>query len=175
MSSDERRRLQASLDRIDVLSSAVDRLTDAAGRAAARELLELVLDLHGLALARVVALVAAAEGGTELVEQMAADQQVRAVLLLHGLHPEPLEERVERAIERAQPELGGTGCRVSLIEVRAAVARLRIAGADHLAAIGASQLRQQIEAALIDAAPDLDGIVIEGLDAGAEQAALAAG
>ena len=37
-------------------------------------------------------------------------------------------------------------------------------------------LRQQIEAAIVDEAPDLDEIVIGGLeDAGVERAALAAG
>lgn len=62
-----------------------------------------------------------------------------------------------------------------LVEVRAATARLRVEGALRLEAPCALQLRRQIEAALIDEAPDLDGIVIEGLDVGAEQAALAAG
>lgn len=175
MSDDERPRLQEALARIDALVSALDRIADAGARDAARELLELILDLHGLALARAMAIVTSAEDGKELAERLAREEQVRAVLLLHGLHPEPLEERVRKAVEHLRPALESLGCRMRLVEVRAATARLRVEGALRLEAPRVLQLRQQIEAALIDEAPDLNGIVIEGFDVGAEQAALAAG
>ncbi len=175
MSDDERPRLREALDRIDALVSALDRVADAGARDAARELLELVLDLHGLALARAMAIVTSAEGGKELAGRLAQEEQVRAVLLLHGLHPEPFEERVRKAVERLRPELENLGYRMRLVEVRAATAQLRVEGALCLEAPRALQLRRQIEAVLIDEAPDLDDIVIEGLDVGAEQAALAAG
>ena len=54
--------------------------------------------------------------------------------------------------------------------------RLRLDGAQGPEGLRALGLRQQIEAAIIDAAPDIDDIVIEGLeDAEIERAALAAG
>lgn len=176
MSDDERPRLEEALHRIDTLASALDQVADVGARAAARELLQLVLDLHGLALARSLAIIASAENGRELVDRLAEDEQVRAALLLHGLHPEPIEERVGKAIERLQPQLGMLGCRVRLIKVGAGTVRLRLEGAHGPEGLRALGLRQQIEAAIIDEAPDLDDIVIEGLeDAGVEQAALAAG
>ena len=135
-----------------------------------------MLDLHGLALARTLAIVAAAENGRSLVECLARDEQVRAALLLHGLHPEPIEERVQRAVERLEPELGVLGFRVRVVAVGAAMVRLRLTGAHGPEGSRAMGLRQQIEAAIIDEAPDLDEIVIEGLeDAGVERAVLAAG
>lgn len=175
MSDDERPRLREALARIDALVSALDRVADAGARDAARELLELVLDLHGLALARAMAIVTSAEDGEELAERLAQDEQVRAVLLLHGLHPEPCEERVRKAVERLRPELESLGCRMRLVELKAATARLRVEGTLYLEASRALQLRRQIEAALVNEAPDLDGVLIEGLDVGAEQAALATG
>ena len=176
MSGDERPRLEEALSRIDALASALDQVADASAREAAREVLQLVLDLHGLALARALAIVASAEEGRALVERLAQDERVRAALLLHGLHPEPIEERVQRAVERLQPELGVLGFRVHVVAVAAAVARLRVDAAHGPEGSRAMGLRQQIEAAIIDEAPDLDEIVIEGLaDAGVEQAALAAG
>lgn len=39
-----------------------------------RELLELVLDLHGLALARAMAIVTSVEDGKELAERLARDE-----------------------------------------------------------------------------------------------------
>ena len=52
----------------------------------ARELVALVLELHGLGLARLMAILAPAQGGA-LVERLIQDEHVRAMLLLHGLHP----------------------------------------------------------------------------------------
>jgi hypothetical protein len=111
-----------------------------------------------------------------LVERLAQDEQVRAALLLHGLHPEPIEERVQRAVARLQSELGIVGFRVRVVAVGAAMVRLRLDGAHGPEVSRALGLRQQIEAAIIDEAPDLDDIVIEGLeDVGVERAALSAG
>ncbi len=176
MSDDERPRLEEALSRIDALVSALDQIADSSAREAAREVLELVLDLHGLALARTLAIVASAEDGRALVERLAQDEQVRAALLLHGLHPDPIEERVQKAVERLQPELGVLGFRVRVVAVGAAIVRLRVDGAHGPEFSRAVGLRQQIEAAIVDEAPDLNEIVIEGLaDAGIERAALAAG
>ena len=176
MSDDERPRLEEALSRIDALATALDQVADGRAREAAREVLQLVLDLHGLAFARTLTIVASAENGRALVERLAQDEQVRAALLLHGLHPEPIEERVQRAVERLQPELGVLGFRVRVVAVGAAMVRLRVDGAHGPEGARAMGLRQQIEAAIVDEAPDLDEIVIEGLeDAGVERAALAAG
>jgi hypothetical protein len=176
VSDDQRPRLEEALSRIDALATALDQVTDASAREAARKVLQLVLDLHGLALARALAIVASAQDGRALVERLAQDEQVRAALLLHGLHPEPIEERVQRAVERLEPELGVLGFRVRVVAVGAAMARLRVDGAHGPEGSRAIGLRQQIEAAIVDEAPDLDEIVIEGLeDAGVERAALVAG
>jgi hypothetical protein len=111
-----------------------------------------------------------------LVERLARDEQVRAALLLHGLHPEPIEERVQRAVERLQPDLSVLSARLSVVAVGAAMVRLRVNGPHGPEGWRAMDLRQQIEAAIVDEAPDLDEIAIEGLeDAGFERAALAAG
>jgi hypothetical protein len=175
VSDDERPPLEEALSRIDALATALDRVTDASAREAAREILQLVLDLHGLAFARALAIVASAEDGRALIEHLAQDEQVRAALLLHGLHPEPIEERVQRAVERLESELGVLGFRVRVVAVGAAMARLRVDGAHGPEGSRAIGLRQQIEAAIVDEAPDLDEIVIEGLeDAGVGRAALVA-
>lgn len=176
MSDDDRPRLEKALHRIDTLASTLDQVADAGAREAARELLELVLDLHGLALARTLAIIASAESGRELVDRLAQDEQVRAALLLHGLHPEPIEERIGKALEALRLQLGMLGCRLRLIEVDSGTARVRLEGAHGPEGLRALGLWQQIEAAIINEAPDIDDIVIEGLeDAEVEQVALAAG
>lgn len=164
MSDADGRRLDASLRRIEALIAALDDLPDPDAREPARELLEQVLDLHALALARMAATIAAAEGGPALLARLAGDDQVRAVLLLHGLHPETVEARVRGAVERLRPDLGARGIRVDLVKVGSAAARLRLHVDGRTGALSAEALRQEIEDAVVGAAPELEEIVIEGLD-----------
>jgi hypothetical protein len=155
-SSEDRVRLEGSLRRIEELVSTLDQLADPNTREHARELLETVLDLHGLALSRMVALFARAERGADLLEQLGRDEQVRAVLLLHGLHPEELETRIRRALDA--PPLQSRGVHVALVGVSGGVARLRVRRSDGIAA---AALGQEIEEAVSEAAPDLEAIEIQ--------------
>ena len=165
MSDADGRRLDASLRRIEALIAALDDLPDPDAREPARELLEQVLDLHALALARMTATIAATEGGPPLLARLAEDDQVRAVLLLHGLHPEAVEARVRDAVERLRTELDARGIGVELVKIGAATARLRLHMRGSVGALSSAEaLRQEIEDAVIGAAPELEEIVIEGLD-----------
>jgi hypothetical protein len=155
--------LGEALRRIETLIAALGELPDPAAREPARELLETVLDLHGLALARMMALAAAAEGGTALVERLVADDQVRAVLLLHGLHPQAAEERVRRAVDRLQADFGHRGVRLALVRAGPDGVRLRVERGGH--ASGDEAIRREIEDAIVEAAPDIADLVIEGLEA----------
>jgi hypothetical protein len=42
-----------------------------------------------------------------LMERLLKDELVEALLLLHGLHPQSLEERIERALLELRPRLSG--------------------------------------------------------------------
>ena len=171
----EQDELTEALHRIETLIAALDALPDAAARDHMRKLLELVLDLHGLALARTTAMVAASANGPELLQRLGEDPHIRAVLLLHGLHPDEPEARVRKAIAALRQDFAERGIGVEVLAVGSASARLRVqfSGAearrtDH-AALGA-----QIETAVIDAAPELETVEIEGLAAEAKEMAAAA-
>lgn len=150
---------EAALRRVEELVSTLDALPETHAREVARKLVEAVLDLHGLALARIAALVAMSGHGEALSEVFAADEQVSAVLFLHGLHPEMPEVRVRRALEHLGPSLKAQGANVAFVEVKDGVARLRlrIPGASREQA---AMLRREVEGAIMEAAPDLDEIAI---------------
>jgi len=154
-----REQAEGALRRVETLIATLEGLAETRGRDIARELLEAVLDLHGVALARMSAIVAASEDGERLLQSMAADDQVAAVLLLHGLHPQMAEARVRNAVGRLQPLLQSRGADLRLVEVSDGVARLRlrIPGASRE---DAALLRHEVEAAIVEAAPDLDEIAI---------------
>lgn len=150
--------LERTLRRIEELTSALYQAPNAAGREAARELLEVVLDLHGLGLARISAIVAAAENGSSLTRLLAADPYARAVMLLHGLHPLSIEERLNEAIAGKRAQWSERGVEVQLLRAGQTGAQVRV----HANGSGsAAECAREVESVLIDAAPDLDDLVVE--------------
>jgi hypothetical protein len=114
--------LQQSLQRVEELLRLLDARPDAE-RETARELVRALLNLHTAGLAKVLALSDAA-----VVARFAADPLVSGLLLLHGLHPLPADERVRRAIEAARPQFHAHGGDVELVEATDEVVRLRLHG-----------------------------------------------
>ena len=49
-------------------------------------------------------------------------------MLIHGLYPVPLEERVREALEHVRPYMESHGGNVELLEVEDGVARIRLEG-----------------------------------------------
>jgi hypothetical protein len=80
------------------------------------------------------------------------------MLLLHGAHPEEPETRARRALEELRPRLEEQGARVISVRLVRGSLRLLLSGA------GARALRQMIEDAVVDAAPELNDILFEELD-----------
>ncbi len=151
--------LEQALIRLEALTAALDGIADSKGREAARALLELLLDLHRLSLERLSALVASSTDGSALMEQLTQDPHIRAILLLHGLHPHSVGERLREAIARMQPQWSARGFHVDLLSVgqSSAIVRLQKNGRTE----PPDRLRLEIENILVDAAPDLDDILIE--------------
>jgi hypothetical protein len=157
--------LKQSLRRLEELILALNAYPDPAASEPARELVSLVLDLHGIGLARLMAIVAKADREGATLAQLVEDEKVRAMLLLHGLHPDDMETRVRRAVERLRPHLGVHGLRVEVSEIVNGTVRLRVWGADSpgLKAPLLWSLPGEIETAIVEAAPDVEEIAIEGL------------
>jgi hypothetical protein len=157
---------QQALRRVEELIRTLDTYPDPTASETARELLALVLDLHGIGLAKLMGIVTAADGGTSILARLVEDEPVQAMLLLHGLHPDDLETRVRRAVDRLRPHLGIYGLRLDVVEIVSGTVRLRLHGSG-AAAIKAPllcTLPGEIEDAVVEAAPDLDKILIDGLD-----------
>lgn len=161
MSADagERDTLEQELARLDALTGALERLGDDKAREAARELLALLLDLHGRAFERLNAMIAEARDGPALLQQIAEDRNISAVLLLHGLHPKSVEQRLQEVIARMQPQWGARGLQAELVSAGEAFAIVQLRRNGR--AEPSERLRIEIESALTDAAPDLEDILIE--------------
>jgi hypothetical protein len=74
-------------------------------------------------------------------------------------------ERVGKAVEGLRPQLAARGLAVRIVEGNATLARVRVRWiGDGLARTETAALREEIEAAIVEAAPDLETLEIEGLD-----------
>lgn len=153
------RALGQCLHRLETLIQTLDDIDDPKARSVARELLDATLDLHGLALARLITIGQGGADGAALIGRFAADDYVAAVMLLHGLHPEEAEVRLRKKIAAMRPHWGVRGFRVDLLDVNSTSARARLCWAEG----GHRQpaVRREIEEALTEAAPDLDRILVE--------------
>ena len=151
--------------RIEELVFALEGLPDRAAATAARELVQLVLAVHGAALTRIMQAIATDATATRLAETLADDQDVHDVLLLHDLHPEDLQARVQRAVARLHPHLAVQGVVVQALDVEGDRVHIRLALSDagRYHGTDADTIRQQLEQALLAAAPDAAEVDIEGL------------
>jgi Fe-S cluster biogenesis protein NfuA len=144
------------LQRIEALVQTLEAATDAPTRAAARELTQALLDLHRVGLERLVGLIDAAA----LTAACGDDTVLHHLLLLHGLHPVAVETRVRRALERVRPGLRAHGVEVEVMVVTGGTVRLRLLG-DGAGGLLPS-LRRGVEATVLEAAPDLERVEIDG-------------
>jgi Fe-S cluster biogenesis protein NfuA len=147
--------LRASGDRIEQLVEELRATADPRTCARAEELLRLVTELYGAGLARVVELAAARSPG--LVDDLVADDLVASLLLVHGLHPEALAQRVEAALAKVRPLLSSHGGDVELLELDEAVGavRLRLLGSCDGCPSSAVTLQSAVERAIVEAAPEI--------------------
>lgn len=160
----EDRDFQKRIQRISGLVNELDSVVDPAARAAAKQLLQLLMELHGTALERMLEITfSSGEPGTDLIDKLGRDSLVSSLLVLYGLHPDDLETRVTRAVERLKPSLRKQGAEVEVVDMSGGTIRLRVSTNGHSCGSTAQVLKANVEEAIYDAAPDASEVVIEGL------------
>lgn len=156
-------------DRMEELITRIESSGDPAMRAVASELLQAVVELHGVALERILETMVELPGGQEAVDALGADEIVSGVFSLHGIHPEPVEARVATALETARPLLQAHGGDVELTEIDGGTVRLRLRGACGHCSGSASTMKSTVEEAIYRFAPEVVTVIIEEPAATAEQ------
>jgi Fe-S cluster biogenesis protein NfuA len=159
------RDFQDDMQRIGGLVQQIDSIADPALRSATKDLVQSLMDLHGAALEKALDIVAeAGEPGMDIIGRLGRDSLVSSVLILYGLHPEDLETRVAKAVDRIRPQLRKQGCEVELLGVNEGVIRLRVQTGSHTCGSTAKTVQATLEGAIYDAAPDMSSLVIEGFE-----------
>lgn len=152
----------ALVEELNSLVEELEQYPDTEWREKSLDLVRATLELYGEALRRIVAALDSLPQKGEVMSRLHTDEVVRAVLLIHGLLPVGLYERVAAAVEHLRPYLISQGCDVELIGVEHGRARVRLIRSGQ-GAPPVALLQQELEKALTEAAPDLAGLDVEGM------------
>ena len=152
------------VERVQDLLGSLDEIADPVAQNRVQELIGAVLELYGAGLERILGVVNdAGEAGLPIREALLDDGIVASLLLIHGLFPVPLEERVMQGLENIRPFLAGHGGNVELVSLENGIARLRLQGSCDGCPASASTLENALREAIDEVAPDLLGLEVEGV------------
>ena len=174
MSTSQATTFQVRLQRIEMLIQELEAVADPAVRASVEELLQLLLEMHGAGLERTLELIweSGELGQTLIHDQLARDEQVSSLMLLHGLHPLDLETRVRQALAKLRPALRAQGSEAELLGVTAeAGVHLRLIeqpkpqGGGRSCASPPVNLTALIQETIFAAAPEVTALEIESMAA----------
>ena len=155
---------EALVARVEELTAQLEAIGDPFARSCAEELAGALMGLYGEGLERMFAAIAE-EGSASLRERLTEDGVVASLMLIHGLYPVDLATRVQEALDSVRPYMESHGGNVDLLGIEDGIAKLRLEGSCNGCPASASTMELAIEQALQDAAPDLEGIDVEGVTA----------
>jgi Fe-S cluster biogenesis protein NfuA/nitrite reductase/ring-hydroxylating ferredoxin subunit len=154
----------ALLERVQELQDALEQAEGSPTRDIAEELVAAIVQMYGAGLDRILSgLLASGAEGERIATELAQDPLVATLLLIHDLHPAPLEQRVQAALDSVRPYMDSHGGDVELLSLRDGVARIRLQGSCSDCSASSVTLELAIKQALEDAAPDLEGLEVEGV------------
>jgi len=148
---------------IEALVSKLENAADPAVGAAARDLVQSLMELHGAGLERLLEIVVdAGDPGRAILDRLGRDELVRSVLLLYGLHPQDLGARVAEALATVRVFLETHGADAKLVSIDGEGAvTLEFHAKSGGCGSTVGSLKSALEAAVEEAAPDAASIVIK--------------
>jgi Fe-S cluster biogenesis protein NfuA len=160
----KQKEVETQIESIDKMVRALEEAKDPAMRANARELVQALMALHGACLERMLQVIGqSGVSGKSIIDTFARDGVVKSVLLLYGLHPIDIKSRVLEALEKMRSSMRSNARTASFVGIDdAGMVTLRMAGKSEGCGSSDSALKQAVEQAIYEAAPDVSGIVMEG-------------
>jgi hypothetical protein len=134
----------------------LDTITDPTSRNIATDLIASVLQFHTAALERMLEILRENDGNAAAMAGFDRDPLVRSMLLIHDLHPDPVDARVRRAVKELEPTARKRDATVEVITAEEAMVRVRIKGGQ-----AGRPLGEIVERAVRAAAPEAEQVIVE--------------
>lgn len=151
--------------RLSEMVTEFEQMPDAPQKHAARELLQLLMDVNAQGLERMMEIIfESGEAGRAIIDRLGSDDVAGGLLLLYSLHPEALDVRVQAALERLGPRLRKLSCHIELLSITDGAVRLTLTKNGHSCGSSTAELRALIENGIYELAPDVAALEIVGLE-----------
>jgi hypothetical protein len=159
------KQFQQKVQQIGQRVQELEAIGDPAVRAAAKDLVQLLMEMHGSGLERMLEIIfQSGDAGARTIDELGEDPMVSGLLVLYGLHPEDLQTRVERRLAQIRSRLFKMGAEAELMAVEGSDVRVRVKLEGHACGSTSQNVKVLVEAAVYEAAPDLTSLVMDGLE-----------
>ncbi len=156
---------QDQIRQLGKLITQFDQLPDGPQKAACKELVQLLMNVHGAGLEKIVEIVfESGNAGPAIVDNLAKDSIVSSLLLLYSLHPDDLETRVRKAMEQMRARLRKLSCSAELVNIEEGFVQVRVTASGHSCGSSTSEVRAIVEDGVYEFAPDVVKLEILGLE-----------
>jgi Fe-S cluster biogenesis protein NfuA len=156
---------QEQVRQLGKLVADFDQMPDSPQKTACKQLVQLLMDVHGAGLDRIMEIVFESKGpGPAIVDELGRDSVTSSLLLLYSLHPQDLETRVHQAIDRMRPRLRKLSCGVDLAAIAEGAVEVRVSVAGHSCGSSSKDIRAIVEEGIFECAPDVASLAILGLE-----------
>jgi len=152
---------QEKIRQLGTLVGELDQMPGGGSKVAARELVQLLMEVHGAGLERIMEVVfESGLSGEALIVKFGHDPIVRNLLLLYSLHPDDLETRVLKALDTAGTRLRKFDAQVALVSIQDGAIQAQLHTSGHACGSTTKNLQAIVEECIYDMAPDLTSLAI---------------
>ena len=156
---------QEQARRLGELVSTFDQMPENPQKAAGKEVLQLLMEVHRQGLERMMEIIfESGKSAGALIDDLGSDDVAGGLLLLYSLHPDALETRVQTAVERMGSRLRRLASTIELLSIDQGKVRVRLNTSGHSCGSSTRELRAIVENGLYEFAPDVTTLEILGLE-----------
>jgi len=156
-----RNAVQEWMAQVEALIARIDQLVGSAAREDVQQVVKIVMDIHCHGLKRIIRCLKQRDPDNAVLDALASDELVGNLLLLHGLHPSSMEQRVRGAVASVRTYLQSHGSDIELVGVSPGAVDIRIkANCDGCVAL-ADSIKLVARNAVCDAAPEVGAVNIQ--------------
>ena len=156
---------QEQVKQLGKLIAQFDCMPEGSQKNACKELVQLLMDLHGAGLERMMEVVfESGPTGPAIITKLGQDSIAGSLLLLYSLHPDDLETRVLKAVERLRSRLRKLSCSAELARISEGTVQVRVGWSGHSCGSSAKDIRAIVEEGIYELAPDVTSIEVLGLE-----------
>lgn len=156
---------QDQIRQLGKLITEFDQFPEGPQKVACKALVQLLLDVHGTGLERVMEIVfESGAAGPATIDNLAKDPVVSSLLVLYSLHPDDLETRVRKGMEQLRPRLRKLACSAELERIDDVGVHVRVITTGHGCGSSTQDVRAIVEDGVYEFAPDVTALHIQGLE-----------